>query len=258
MDHWEIVKSQAIKCYESNTEWTSFIERRRYKISKVEVGKVIIARLSGGEDAELGIQGINNAINKLKGAGRLKSTALISAVARQVALVYLHPFIHWDNATREIYWKEVGGELSVEGTIGFIKQAKDDELEKILVEVNKRQNQSVFRDSLLKLYNSRCAISEVNTGEVLEAAHILAHSDKGINSVENGILLRRDLHRLFDRNLLLIHPKKLTVHISPAIKDPEYKKYDGKKLLQRIDSSRPAEEFLSEKWTNADWGKAIR
>lgn len=77
------------------------------------------------------------------------------------------------------------------------------------------------------------------TGEktlpVLEAAHIKPYSMEGTHEIDNGLLLRRDFHTLFDRGYITID-KSLTVEVSHRIKEDfgygkEYYAYHGHKLV---------------------------
>ena len=140
----------------------------------------------------------------------------------------LHPNIYYNNDTKQIRWNEI--EKTAEDFEDFIDQADDDELEKIRIQVNRRKNQSKFRNSILKLYNNMCAISGTEVTEVLDAAHIISHSKSGINQKNNGILLRSDLHLLFDKNLLQIDPVTCEVLIDKSLKDSIYYTYHKSKL----------------------------
>ena len=88
-----------------------------------------------------------------------------------------------------------------------------DELQKIQVWINERKNQNKFKLSLLKKYNSQCLISKIKIPELIEAAHIFPHSKSGKNNIANGVLLRSDLHILFDCGLLSINPENFKVII---------------------------------------------
>lgn len=100
------------------------------------------------------------------------------------------------------------------------------------------RNQKEFRDNLLEK-DKRCVISKVSVPEVLQAAHIVAVKEGGFEHVNNGVLLRADLHQLFDSGILTIDNKGV-VHIDKErVKNaPEYMKYDGKRIdksaLKRI------------------------
>lgn len=69
-----------------------------------------------------------------------------------------------------------------------------------------RLGQADFREALIVVYESCCAISGCSVDAVLSAAHIWDYSLSQCQEVWNGILLRADLHLLFDRHLLRIFP----------------------------------------------------
>ena len=94
-----------------------------------------------------------------------------------------------------------------------------------------RAGQREMKVRLLKAAKHTCEISKSSTIEVLEAAHIVAHADQGDSSPENGLLLRVDLHRLFDRGLLSIDPDDGTVRFSESVK--EYEDLNGVKIALR-------------------------
>lgn len=111
-----------------------------------------------------------------------------------------------------------------------------------------RKGQRRLRLKLLQLYENKCAITGYAPTEVLEAAHISSHSTSGINHSDNGLLLRADIHSLFDSNLLRICPDNLTVLIDSSLKNTPYWKLQGKHLRKRVDGSNPAKEYLIERW----------
>jgi len=86
---------------------------------------------------------------------------------------------------------------------------------------------------------------------VLEAAHIKPCSQQGPNRVDNGLLLRSDLHRPFDRGLVTIEPERLTFQVRERICDEYsngrvYYELEGKPLIvlpERPDE-RPNRAFL--------------
>lgn len=102
------------------------------------------------------------------------------------------------------------------------------------------RDQSAFRKNLLDL-DGKCAISKISIPEVLQAAHIVAVKDGGYEVVNNGILLRSDLHLLFDCNdkILKIDADGY-VHIDKNRVGgcQEYMQYDGVKIddsvLERV------------------------
>ena len=81
-----------------------------------------------------------------------------------------------------------------------------------------RQGQQAFRKDLFKAYEGRCAVTGFDTNEVLQAAHILDYRGTQSNVVENGILLRSDIHLLFDSYLLGINPASMRLEASLRIR----------------------------------------
>lgn len=97
-----------------------------------------------------------------------------------------------------------------------------------------RIGQGAFRVSVTEAYLRRCAISGEKTLPVLEAAHIKPYMDSGINTTNNGLLLRSDLHKLFDMGYLTI-TDQLEIEVSHRIKEEfengrDYYKFHGKHL----------------------------
>ena len=79
---------------------------------------------------------------------------------------------------------------------------------RVLRAVAVREGQPRFRAALLSAYGSRCAITECDAAPALEAAHIKPYESAMTNVVSNGILLRADIHTLFDLNLIGIRPRR--------------------------------------------------
>jgi hypothetical protein len=73
-----------------------------------------------------------------------------------------------------------------------------------LVEITSRPNQAKFRKALLANFNGKCLISGEVVNDVLIACHIHEVKDGGSDHSDNGIVLRADLHILFDKNKLRI------------------------------------------------------
>ena len=69
-----------------------------------------------------------------------------------------------------------------------------------------RQGQGTFRALVLDAYDRRCAVSGERTIPVLDAAHIVPFSESERHELSNGIALRSDIHRLFDKGYVSIRP----------------------------------------------------
>jgi putative restriction endonuclease len=84
--------------------------------------------------------------------------------------------------------------------------------------VRPRLGQGAFRVLVTDNYHRRCAVTGERTLPALEAAHIRPFSDGGEHNASNGVLLRRDIHSLFDGGYVTITPK-LTFEVSRRIKE---------------------------------------
>ena len=89
------------------------------------------------------------------------------------------------------------------------------------------QRDGEFRESVIAAYAGKCAITGCSILAVLEAAHIIPYRGAHTDKMSNGLLLRVDLHRLFDRKLLAIDPETMKVLLAPRIEESEYKKWCG-------------------------------
>jgi putative restriction endonuclease len=79
-----------------------------------------------------------------------------------------------------------------------------------------RLGQGTFR-TIIDAYERRCVVTNERTLPVLEAAHIKPYSELGPHALDNGLLLRSDLHTLFDQGFMTVTPD-LKVHVSGEIR----------------------------------------
>ncbi|NTW72689.1 MAG: HNH endonuclease [Eubacteriaceae bacterium] len=116
-----------------------------------------------------------------------------------------------------------------------------------------RLGQGSFRVLVTDAYERRCALTNERTLPALEAAHIRPFADKGEHRIENGILLRRDLHALFDRGYITINPD-LHIEVSGKIKEEfengrDYYRLHGTQMRPPVlPYKKPSDEYL--KWHN--------
>lgn len=125
----------------------------------------------------------------------------------------------------------------------FEAKSKDDRLTYLLHQSDKeefvdsvslqaiktRRGQADFRQRLLDAYGSRCAISGCTIEDVLEAAHIDPHCEVSNYATSNGLLLRSDLHTLFDLHLIGIDGYGKIV-VTKRLLTSEYGKLHGVRL----------------------------
>ncbi|HVU17758.1 MAG TPA: HNH endonuclease [Candidatus Didemnitutus sp.] len=105
-----------------------------------------------------------------------------------------------------------------------------DARQRTLASIVRRQGQPKFRKALLRIYGGRCVISGCDAEPALEAAHICSYMGSRTNNPTNGLLLRSDLHTLFDLYLLTIEPYRKQVVVAESLRGTEYFKLQGKRL----------------------------
>lgn len=92
-----------------------------------------------------------------------------------------------------------------------------------------RNGQQRFRGDALRLWGDRCAVSGVTIDRALEAAHIVPHTESGQMDAQNSIVLRADLHRLFDSNMMAINPSDMSVNFAERARK-SYAEFEGKAI----------------------------
>ena len=96
--------------------------------------------------------------------------------------------------------------------------------------IAQRRGETAFRNSLLQAYAGKCAITNCSILDVLEAAHIYPYRGPETNSVTNGLLLRADIHTLFDCGLIVIDPDSLAVLVDRQLRGSEYGHLHGREI----------------------------
>jgi putative restriction endonuclease len=120
--------------------------------------------------------------------------------------------------------------------------------------VRQRLGQGSFKILVTDNYERRCAVTQEKALPALEAAHIRPVAEKGQHRVDNGLLLRSDIHRLFDSGYVTITPD-YKFRASQKLKDDfhngeEYFKLNNKEIwLPNQSDCRPKPEFLE--WHSA-------
>jgi hypothetical protein len=118
--------------------------------------------------------------------------------------------------------------------------------------VRERPGQAAFRRKLKGVYANRCCISGCTVTEALEGAHIDPYVAPASDNIRNGLLLRSDLHTLFDRHLITIDPDTMRVHVSKRARGAAcYEQWHG--LAVRVPDEpthRPDQEALRRHWQN--------
>jgi putative restriction endonuclease len=124
----------------------------------------------------------------------------------------------------------------------------DDERDYAALNKAVRNGQSQFKSGLIRIYDHFCMISGCTVPAAIEASHICPYKGENDNSPFNGLLLRTDLHRLFDSNLIGIEPETLTITLHPSLAGTYYEIYNGVKLISRRSDFTPSRDALSYRW----------
>ena len=121
-------------------------------------------------------------------------------------------FFNTENPEEEWVWQEVQNRLSKSYLPGNPSVASDDSANYNTGEpelrygkgyvIRPRIGQGLFRISVMEAYQKRCSITGEKTLPVLEAAHIKPYALSGPHVTSNGLLLRADLHKLFDSHYI--------------------------------------------------------
>ncbi|MGI4813670.1 MAG: HNH endonuclease [Janthinobacterium lividum] len=107
-----------------------------------------------------------------------------------------------------------------------------------------REGQCEFRSNLLNAYANRCAMTGCTVIEILEAAHIKPYRGEDTNRVDNGLILRADIHTLFDKGLIWLDDD-LVIRLSERLLSSEYEELEGTQLRLPVEPShRPHPEHV--------------
>lgn len=146
------------------------------------------------------------------------------------------------------YQEEVN-QIQSEAGEAYNPNGQDDARDRVLREVVRRRGQRKFRQSLIAAYGGACAISGCSVLPLLEAAHITPYMGPETNSVTNGLLLRADLHTLWDLGLIAVQPETQKLWVSPSVNDPVYQSLADTRLRPPgQNSQRPSLAALEYQW----------
>ena len=114
-----------------------------------------------------------------------------------------------------------------------------------------RVGQQRFREAMLDRFGESCAFTGPQPPGALDAAHLYLYSRNPEHDVRGGLLLRSDLHALFDRWLITIDPDTWSIQIAPELKRyPGLAELDGQ-AIQLPEDLRPQRKYIQEHATAA-------
>ncbi|CAM3466301.1 HNH endonuclease [Isoptericola cucumis] len=166
------------------------------------------------------------------------------------------------NAIRELSWERFGAALQARDAVqavsrlasrsaDFVWPGLDVRAEfthghgQALVRV--RRGQRAFREHLLANQGEACAFTGGAPARVLEAGHLYSYARLGEHHEHGGLMLRRDIHRLFDDGMLAVDPDLLRVDVSPELERfSQYSRLHGAGLTARLRDSQV--DWLARHW----------
>lgn len=149
-----------------------------------------------------------------------------------------------ESGTGAALWREVADRLQAKKvrTVGGPATAAAQEGARFgtPITVTPRLGQGSFRVLVTDAYGHRCAMTGERTLPVLEAAHIRPYAAGGEHSLSNGLLLRSDVHTLFDLGYITIDPDDKRILVSRRIREEfengrDYYALNGAKLAEPLD-----------------------
>ncbi len=157
-----------------------------------------------------------------------------------------------ENKTGNWLWRQVEQRLVVRRQTSTVQDPKFGEA----YLTRARLGQGTFRMLVADAYHWRCAVTAERSIPTLEAAHIKSYAAAGPNRTHNGLLLRADIHRLFDDGYVTVDPD-LRFVVSQKLRDEfengqTYYRFSGTKLVNLPDrpADRPNSMFLE--WHNSE------
>lgn len=115
------------------------------------------------------------------------------------------------------------------------QQIDDAEEERKTAVVKARPNQQAFRKNAMERHKGRCVVTGVSLAAAVEAAHVIPHTgDPAFEVPENSLILRRDIHALFDARLIAINPKSGWIVLSPELDGSPYEDLAGRKVDHKL------------------------
>jgi HNH endonuclease len=132
--------------------------------------------------------------------------------------------------------------------LGFNLDDPPDERRRELSRYVIREGAAAFRNEQMKLWAAQCAATGCNIREALDAAHIFRYLGEHTNRPDNGILLRADIHKLFDRNLIALEEREgqLIWRVSATLMGSDYATLEGRRVALGSEvSAVPHPELLA-------------
>jgi len=248
VEKWWPVFLENAKVYEQNAEvFYSIKHRNGYQIISTINDVVKIQRLKTGTFVRIGKGEFSTCLLNINNTNNLKflKESIYKNVAEEATIVELLPMLSWSDDGKYIY--NSAYRIDLDESVDSGEEWYDDLHDTTNRDIINRPWQQKLKIKLLELYNGKCAITGCNIEETLQACHITPFAKQGNSISVNGLLLRADIHSLFDAHLISINPQTFTIHTHPKLKG-NYDQYDKKILSPRNDNRQPNYQGLNDHW----------
>jgi|GEM_PF-1798525 len=249
---WQALRYYAVSSLEAKDSFYSLKTKRRYEISDVRKQSIKIKSTTPGSTdtwqlAPNTLTPVVQILNESNGSilkGKLHKEDVL-----EQTIVWLLPNLDWDDTGDNILVirRDIQESTRLYPQKNIV-EAQNDVKKEITRWLRERRGQSKLRSNLFDLYQEQCCMSGFGIKDALHACHISPHSESGNNNSTNALLLRSDIHDLFDANLIGINPNSFTIELKPSLLHTEYARLNGKKLAARADKKTPDKKALEERW----------
>lgn len=248
---WDLVLGNARNYIQENKVFNSQRQNTPYNVVNATYDNITIGRINGGDDVRVSRQLFVSKAKLVEEEGPIDDKLISTTTAVKTSIVELHPYLSYQDDFSVRFRRRKTSSVSIIDTslektenredfdVSTIEEARD----RIVRAINVRRGQGKFRRELLAAYEGKCCVTGCDTKEVIEAAHIIPYRGENTNDVRNGLILRADLHTLFDRCMIWIDPKTWSLVIDPELKSSQYSE------LQGVNIKLPNDEA---KWPSVD------
>jgi hypothetical protein len=157
-------------------------------------------------NSKLGISKLNTAVNRV-----LQDHGVLESAHRNEAQYWAMVCVREQRERDRLSVSLADEEADEHGSDDDYIPLRGDRRLVVKRQIRARRGQRQFRDTLRKRHGDRCLVTSCTVLAVLEAAHISPFRGERDNHPDNGLLLRADIHTLFDLNLLGIEPERFRV-----------------------------------------------
>ena len=149
----------------------------------------------------------------------------------------------------KVTYHQSGCDVGSSYSVGLGGVSYPDSLEaarkRIAASIIQRRGQPEFRRKLLEAYGRRCAVTGCDVEAALEACHIVPYKGPETNHTSNGLLLRADLHVLFDLGLIAFDLEKQETLVAERLQGTFYNSLAGETMNMPSDPTlRPSKTAL--------------